>query len=155
MLAALALATAGTGVYLIATTRGIDTEFRVGVGLWFLCWGLGMVLFAWHGRWRPAQSVEETTRNAELTRRLSLIIDGIELLVLALMLLGLLVPQWFGEFSREHRWAFALFGAGVLVDFVVRRYRNRRAVAFAPQGQPSTLSGTEIQAPLHERPHDR
>lgn len=131
LVAAMAVLTIIEGTVLIAMRDLPDFDGRTSIGLWLLLLGVAMGLFAWRGRWTPAVTEEEKAREAQLTKRIDVVVSGLELLFLSLALLGLLVPSLLGGLWKEHRSSVTFFLAMVLIDVAVRmarRYGSMRSV---------------------------
>lgn len=124
LLAGMAILVMAEGTVLIVVDGLPDFQGRVGIGLWFVLLGSAIGLFAWLGRWTPAVTEEEKTREAQLSHRLDVVFSGAELLFLSLALLGLLVPSVLGGLWEEYRSSVTVLLALVLVDVAVRIVRK-------------------------------
>lgn len=129
LLAAMALLVIAEGTVLLVVRSLPDFDGRTSIGLWLLLLGSAMGLYAWRGRWTPAVTEEEKVREAALTRRLDVVLSGVELLFLSLALLGLLVPSVLGGLWEEHRSSLTFLLFLGLVDVaarIVRKYGSVR-----------------------------
>jgi hypothetical protein len=126
-LAVLATVTTVVGAVLISARHLPAREGRVEVGLWLLLLGSATGLYAWLGHWEPPLTDEESSRDAQLTKRLDVVIGGVELLLLALALLGLVAPSALGGFWEEHRFVVAFTCAILALDLTVRARRRAKA----------------------------
>lgn len=129
LLAAMALLVIAEGTVLLVVRSLPDFDGRTSIGLWLLLLGSAMGLYAWRGRWTPAVTEEEKVREAALTRRVDVVLSGVELLFLSLALLGLLAPSVLGGLWEEHRSSVTFLLFLVLVDVaarIVRKYGSVR-----------------------------
>lgn len=120
----------GVGLLFAVTPSRHDRAMGVAFGVWNILIGVAMGLWAWRGRWRVA-TPEEHARHMERMTILDAGVNGLDLLLLALVLAGLLWPGRFGEFAETHRGAFWFALAGVGFGAVMRlalRVSARRAL---------------------------
>ncbi len=128
LLAVMSVLVIAEGTILLVVRSLPDFDGRESVGLWLLLLGLAMGLYAWRGRWTPAVSEEEEVREAALTRRLDVVLSGVELLYLSLALLGLLAPSVLGDLWEDNRSSLTFLLALVLLDVAVRIVRKYGSV---------------------------
>lgn len=128
LLAALAVLVIAEGVVLLVVPGLPEFDGRTSFGLWLLVLGSAMGLYTWRGRWTPAATEEEKAREAQLGRRLDVLLSGVELLFLSLALLGLLVPSVLGGLWEEYRFSVTFLLALVLLDVAVRIVRRYGSV---------------------------
>ena len=127
-LAVVATVTIAEGTALIATRHLPAGDGRTEVGLWFLVLGSAIGLYAWRGRWTPPVKDEEKARDSQLLRRFDVVIGGVELLLLALALLGLVAPSALSGLWEEHRSLVAFTCVIVVLDLAVRGWRRANPV---------------------------
>lgn len=128
LLAAMAVLVIAEGMVLLVVRGLPDFDDRKSIGLWLMLLGSAMGLYAWRGRWTPAVTEEEQAREATLTRRLDVVLSGVELLFLSLALLGLLVPSVLGGLWEEYRSSVTFLLFLVLVDVAARIVRKYGSV---------------------------
>ena len=133
ILAVMAVLVIAEGMVLLVVRGLPDFDGRKSFGLWLLLLGSAMGLYAWRGRWTPAVTEEEKAREAALTRRLDVVLSGVELLFLSLALLGLLVPSVLGGLWEEYRSSVTFLLALVLLDVAVRIVRKYGSVRSAKE----------------------
>lgn len=124
LLAGMAVLVIAEGTVLLLVPGLPDFDGRRSIGLWLLLLGSAMGLYAWRGRWTPAVSEEEKAREVALTRRIDVVLSGVELLFLSLALLGLLAPSVLGGLWEEYRSSVTFLLALVLLDVAVRIVRK-------------------------------
>ncbi|MHB1097543.1 MAG: hypothetical protein ACYC3F_15390 [Gemmatimonadaceae bacterium] len=128
LLAAMAVLVIAEGMVLLVVRGLPDFGGRTSIGLWLVVLGSAMGLYAWRGRWTPAVSEEEKACESQFTRRLDVVLSGVELLFLSLALLGLLVPSVLGGLWEEYRSSVTFLLALVLLDVAVRIVRKYGSV---------------------------
>jgi len=143
-LAVMAAVCLALGIFALTASWLPEPETRAGIGAWFLLLGSACLLFVWRGRWRPAETLEEKTRDEMISRRMEPFVMGAELLFLSLALLGLLAPARVGSLWREYRSSLTRFGLALVVDLGLRVYR-RRARPTQPSAERSDTSTSSVE----------
>jgi DMSO reductase anchor subunit len=121
-LSAMAFVMVLAGIALVLVRPGRNPQVTLGLGICLVVLGVAMGFWALRGD-LSEPSAERLARQQARLRPVMLAFRALELLLLSLAVLGLLLPEQFGSYWREHRFIVLIVSAGLLANVISRGVR--------------------------------
>lgn len=121
-LSAMAFVMVLAGIALVLVRPGRDPQVTFGLGICMVVLGVAMGVWALHGDFSEP-SAERSARQQVRLKLFLLSFRALEFLLLSLAVLGLLLPERFGSYWREHRYIVFIVSAGLLANLITRSVR--------------------------------